>query len=461
MTSEAAPNVLPIFLAVPMPSPVSFGTGRRSGGSVAYVLKSFPRLSETFIASEIYRLEQQGLALRLYVIKRSQEPLRHPVVDAIQAPVVHLPEAAPISGIPAWRWLARHAPRFVRPLGRQIRRHPLRTGWAACHALVHAVRARKGRWGTPRKSPLKEFLQAAALADAIHATGDVRHIHAHFCHSATTVAWLASMMTSLTLSFTAHAKDVYCEDLNPAGLLDRKLRAARFVVTCTQASRAYLQARTSTPVQCVYHGLDVEFARLCEQPIARPRGGHAIRALAVGRLVHKKGFDIFIEACAILRARGVTIQARIVGEAGEHETELRALAAARQGSDLVVFAGPMSRAQLFEEYRRADVFCLPCRVLQNGDRDGIPNVVAEAMACGLPVITTDVSAIPELLQHGVNGIIVPPESPLAVANAIEELHGDPAFVLRISNGARTQIRKTFDGDVSVRALSALLQGGAA
>jgi glycosyltransferase involved in cell wall biosynthesis len=444
-----------------MPSPALFATGSRSSGSVAYVLKSFPRLSETFIASEIYRLEQEGLALRLFVIKRSHEALRHPVVDAIRSPRVHLPEAAPISGITAWRWLAQHAPVFARPLTRQIRRHPIRTARAAWHALAHAVRARTGRWAPPRKAPLKEFLQAAALADAIHAAGDVRHIHAHFCHSATTIAWLASMMTSLPLSFTAHAKDVYCSHLNPAGLLDRKLRAARFVVTCTEATRAYLQARTSTPVRCVYHGLDVEFARLCERPVARPRTGHAIRALAVGRLVHKKGFDIFIEACAILRARGVSIQARIVGESGEHETALRAMVAATERPDLVVFAGPMSRAQLFDEYHRADVFCLPCRILENGDRDGIPNVVAEAMACGLPVVTTDVSNVPELLQHGVNGIVVPPESPRAVADAIERLHADPALVDRISERARTRIRETFDGDVSVRALSALFQGGAA
>jgi glycosyltransferase involved in cell wall biosynthesis len=261
------------------------------------------------------------------------------------------------------------------------------------------------------------------------------------------------MMTSLPLSFTAHAKDVYCHDLNPAGLLDRKLRAATFVVTCTEGTRAYLQARTSTPVRCVYHGLDVEFARLCQEPAALRREGQPIRALAVGRLVHKKGFDIFIEACAILRARGVSIQARIVGESGEHEAALRALAAATP--DLVVFTGPMSRRQLFEEYRRADVFCLPCRTLDNGDRDGIPNVVAEAMACGVPVVTTASSDIPELLQHDVSGIVVPPEDARAVADAIERLHADPELVRAVSERARTRIRETFDGDVAVRALSAL------
>ncbi len=211
-----------------------------AAGSIAYVLKSFPRLSETFIASEIYRLERRRVPLRLFVIKRSHEPFAHSIVDAIRAPRVHLPDAAPISSVALVRWLAVHALRFIGPLGRQMRRHPIRTARAAATAFGHAVRARKGRWAFPRTSTLKEFLQAAALADAIVTAGDVRHVHAHFCHSATTVAWLAAMMTGLPLSFTAHAKDVYCQELNPAGLLVRKLAAARFVVTCTEANRKVL-----------------------------------------------------------------------------------------------------------------------------------------------------------------------------------------------------------------------------
>jgi glycosyltransferase involved in cell wall biosynthesis len=430
-------------------------------GAIAYVLKSFPRLSETFIASEIYRLERRGAALRLFVIKRSNEPFAHPIVGAIRAPCVHLPKAAPISAISASRWLARHLPGFAPPLVRQLWRHPLRTARAAAVALDHAVRARKRTWGLPRKSTLKEFLQAAALADAIESAGDVRHIHAHFCHSATTVAWLAAIMTGRPLSFTAHAKDVYCADLNPAGLLARKLSAAQFVVTCTQANRAYLQALTTTPVHCIYHGLDVEFARLCGvQPEPR-RFDTTVRALAVGRLVAKKGIDVFIEACALLRARGLHVEATIVGEAGEQEHALRALTAARGLTNAVTFTGPLTQAALFEQYTHATVFCLPCRVLDNGDRDGIPNVMAEAMACGLPVVTTAVSGIPELLTDGVNGVLVAPDNAAQVADAIEALHRDPAFAERLSTNARARIREHFNGDAAIAILSKLLTAGAA
>jgi len=121
----------------------------------------------------------------------------------------------------------------------------------------------------------------------------------------------------------------------------------------------------------------------------------------------------------------------------------------------------LTQRRLFEEYRRASVFCLPCRVLENGDRDGIPNVMAEAMACGLPVVTTAVSGIPELLADGVNGLLVAPNDPVQVADAIETLHRNPALAERLSSNAQLQIRERFDGDVSTRALSALLTAGAA
>lgn len=432
-----------------------------AAGSIAYVLKSFPRLSETFIASEIYRLERRRVPLRLFVIKRSHEPFAHSIVDAIRAPRVHLPDAGPISSVALVRWLAVHALRFIGPLGRQMRRHPIRTARAAATAFGHAVRARKGRWAFPRTSTLKEFLQAAALADAIVTAGDVRHVHAHFCHSATTVAWLAAMMTGLPLSFTAHAKDVYCQELNPAGLLVRKLAAARFVVTCTEANRKYLQSLTATPVHCVYHGLDVEFARLCDLRSPARGSEPRVRALAVGRLVAKKGFDVLIEACAILRGRGIQIDAAIVGEGGEQEESLRVLTRARGLADAVTFTGPMTQEELFEQYARATVFCLPCRVVANGDRDGIPNVMAEAMAAGVPVISTAVSGIPELLVHRVNGLLVASNSPSEVADAIEALHRNPSLAERLSRNARLQIRRRFNGETSAQLLAKLLMAGAA
>jgi glycosyltransferase involved in cell wall biosynthesis len=426
-------------------------------GTVAYVLKSFPRLSETFIVSEIARLERRGVALRIYVIKRPDEHVEHPIVATILAPRVHLPHAAPISSAALWPWVKSHLPSFLAPLARQTARSPLRMVRAIAVAIAYAVRARKGRWAAPRASALKEFLQAAALADAMAADADVRHVHAHFCHSATTIAWLASVMTGRSLSFTAHAKDLYCAELNPAGLLERKLAAARFVVSCTRAGQRFLQARTDTSVHCVYHGLGVDFQRICASIPERHEVDGSIRALAVGRLVEKKGFDVFLEACALLRVRGLPLHATIVGERGEHETALHARAAAPDLAGHVRFTGPLAQPDLVREYLRASVFCLPCRVLGNGDRDGIPNVVAEAMACGLPVVTTDRSAATELIDNGTNGFVVPPNDPVAVADAIERLHRNRGLACRIGRNARLRIRERFDGDASVEELATLLR----
>ena len=315
---------------------------------------------------------------------------------------------------------------------------------------------RVGAW-PPRV--VKEFLQATALADRLGVATDVRHLHAHFCHGTTTVAWLASLMTGVPFSFTAHARDLYQETLNPAGLLGRKLRAARFAVTCTEASRAHLSRLAETvPVYCVYHGLSADLAPLLAQSGPHPAPPHtAIQALGVGRLVPKKGFDVLIEACALLRRWGLGVQVTIAGEDGAHGTEVRRRIAARRLADAVRLAGPLGQTALLAEYRRATVFCLPCRVAADGDRDGIPNVLVEAMACGLPVVTTGVSGIPELVVDGVNGLLVPSEDPQALAEAIARLHRDPALAERLGRAAQAAVRERFDGERLAGRLALLFQ----
>jgi glycosyltransferase involved in cell wall biosynthesis len=398
------------------------------------------------------------LRLRLYVIKPSEESTQHKIVEKIQAKPVYLPRTTSLKETPLVRWLSLHLTDFLPGLRGAIRRRPLRVMRAAVAALAQAVRARRTFWSWPRKVYLKEFLQAATLADLLLQAPDVSHLHAHFCHGATTVTWLASRMTGLPFSFTAHAKDLYSPSLNPAALLRRKIEAARFVVTCTEANRQYLLRQGSdTPVYCLYHGLNADFSQLLkERPADRTINDH-IRALAVGRLVPKKGFDVLVEACGLLRQHGVSFEALIVGETGEHENELRRRIAERGLGDSVRLTGPMSQSQLYAEYQLATTFCLPCRVLDNGDRDGIPNVLLEAMACGLPVITTGISGIPEAIHDGVNGLLVPPDSPEAVAAAILRLRLDPHLVDRLSRGARATVRERFDADTFAAQLATLFQ----
>jgi glycosyltransferase involved in cell wall biosynthesis len=419
----------------------------KQGGAVAYVLKGFPRMSEMFIASEVYRLEQLGVPLRLFVIKPADETRHHGLVGRIRTRPVYLPPTASLSATPLRRWLKAHLKEFVPGLRGVARRRPVGLLRAACAAFKQAVRARRDFRSWPRKVYLKEFLQAAVIADGVLGSPDVRHLHAHFCHGATTVTWLASLMTGLPFSFTAHAKDIYCESLNPAGLLRRKMRAARFVVTCTDANREHLlKIEPRAEVHCVYHGLNAEFAGLLDERTEERSRRGGVRALGVGRLVRKKGFDVLVEACGILRRRRIPFEAVIVGEHGEHEVAIRDRINALGLGDSIRLTGPMNQSKLYEEYRRAGVFCLPCRVLDNGDRDGIPNVLMEAMACGLPVITTAVSGIPEIIKDGFNGRLIPPDDPVALADALLRLDRDPRLAQSLSREARATVREQFDGE---------------
>ena len=420
------------------------------------MLKGWPRISELFIASEIYRLEQAGLPLRLYVIKPPDEAQTHPVVDRIQAPTEYLPPATSLSETTLVAWLRENLPAFMPALRRTARRHPMGLARATAMALAQCVRARSKRFGWPRKLYVKELLQAVALADRLADAPDVRHLHAHFAHGTTTVTWLCSTITGLPFSFTGHAKDIYSPSLNPAGLLRRKLLAARFAVTCTEANVRHL--RTIAPeavVHRVYHGLNADFSRLMGEERAAaapgPNGTNGarrdvVRLLGVGRLVAKKGFDVVVDACGELDRRGIPFEAVIVGPDDDAGPKLRARIAELGLEGRIRLEGQMSQAELYEEYRRASAFCLPCRILDNGDRDGIPNVLAEAMAAGTPVVTTPISGIPEIVRDGVNGLLVRPDDATAVADAVVRLRDDRDFARRISTEARATVQRELDGE---------------
>ncbi|EHR72774.1 glycosyltransferase [Burkholderiales bacterium JOSHI_001] len=418
---------------------------------VAYVMNGFPRLSETFIAHEILQLERLGQPLRLFSVKRENEPMVHPVVAQIRAPLTYLPKATSLSGATLLPWLRSNLPTFWPAHRALIRQRPLawlRTA-ASAVALSWQHRPRgsdaqgEGKGFALRKVYIKEFLQAGRIAHDVLQAGDVGHLHGHFCHGVATITWFASRLTGIPFSFTAHAKDIYQADLNPGKLLETKLGAARFVATCTCANAHVLRARHARPdeVHTIYHGLDTDWFSPSGQP---PAADAAPLILSVGRFVEKKGFDQLVAACGLLKQRGVRFQCVIVGEKGSASDAIQAQIEALGLADSVRMQRAMAQDALREVYRGASIFALPCQVMEDGDRDGFPNVLAEAMAMGVPVVSTNISGIPEMIDDEVHGLLVPPRDAPALARALERLITDRELHARVARQARDRICDCFD-----------------
>lgn len=375
---------------------------------VVFLLKRFPRLSETFILNEFLELRRQGLAVELCAIMDPGERHAHPEALALVPEVIYLQAGRIWAGIPA--------------VIRTVRRHP----WGALRAAA---------WVLTRHSraAVRNCVHAMVLVDRL-AGGEPAHVHAHFLHSPAAIAFIAHKISGQRYSLSGHAKDIYTT--LPENLLMR-CRDAQFVTTCTQANRHYLVQEIGVPaakVSLCHHGVHVN------RFIADRNGAWPGRILSIGRLVPKKGFDVLVRACGELRRRGVSFELRIVGP-GEGRDELRALAAAEGIADRVQLPGSMSQPEVAVELAAAELFALTPVVMPDGDRDGIPNVLLEAMAAAVPVVASGVSGIPELITDRVNGRLVAPGRPDLLADALVELLADAAQRARLAAAGQRMVRE--------------------
>lgn len=406
---------------------------------VAYILKRYPRLSETFILNEIRAMERLGVKVHVFSLLPPEPPPHHPWVAEVQA-TLHAPIAGPLARtISLMR--AHCAALTVSPSG-------------YLRALGMTLRWIAGGGGRPG-SMLRQFARAGWVADTCRRCG-IGHIHAHFANAPTTVAHLAHRMSGIPFSFTAHAKDIYLS--RPENIREH-LRAARFAATCTAYNVAHLRTLAAEvdpdKIRLVYHGIDLgQFTPRHAPPVPENRESRPM-ILSVGRLVPKKGHEDLIEACARLRDRGIRFRCVIVGS-GPLRGELDALIGRLGMGAEVSLRGAMTHADLVGLYREADLFVLAPRIAENGDRDGIPNVIAEAMASDVPVIATDVSGIPELVAHEVSGLLVPSRQPEALAGAVQRLLADSPLGRRLARQARGRLERDFNLWETTRELHALI-----
>lgn len=379
---------------------------------VAFVVKGYPRLSETFIAQEIAGLEARGLDILIVSLRQPHDGAIHPVHRAVRAPVHYLPE-----------YLYRAPLRVLRALAAA-------RGRPGFGAALRAWLRDLARDPTPNR--IRRFGQAAVLAAELPA--DVNRLHAHFIHTPASVARYASLMTGRPWSVSAHAKDIWT---TPAWEKTEKLASCAWAVTCSAAAHEELSALAPGKVSLVYHGLDGRRF----PPFSRPDRGEPVTILSVGRAVEKKGYDVLIDALALLPREPRWRLVHIGG--GALLAKLARRAAARGVADRIEWRGARPQEDVLAAYREADVFVLASRQAPDRDRDGLANVLLEAQSQRLPCITTTAAAAGELIHDGETGLLVPPDDAAALARAIGTLIRDPARRDAMGSAGDARVRSQF------------------
>jgi glycosyltransferase involved in cell wall biosynthesis len=416
---------------------------QRPTSEIAYIMKGYPRLSETFITNEIYLLEQMGLGIHIFAIQSLSEPKIPSLAKKIHAKVTYLPEDASVADSQFRRWFQVNFPQLVGGHVKLCQLRPLSYLQTLCSALRFSLKYRTRLFPTFKKVFLKDFLRAGYIAQRVLESGRIGHLHAHFCHGSTTIAMFVSQLTGIPFSFTAHAKDIYLPKLNPGDLLQRKIRKAQFVVTCTEANRVHLQnlCPEVSSLYTMYHGLDTMLFVPATQQEDEPT---VPTILAVGRFVEKKGFAYLIQACHLLKEKGYHFHCRIVGEVDEQIALIKQLIREWQLAEVVSLQNAVPQEELRQIYQHCTIFALPCQIAKDGDQDGIPNVLVEAMAMGIPVVSTTISGIPELIEHQVEGLLVPQRDAIALAEALAQLLQNPVMRKQLGKAAREKVCRLFD-----------------
>ena len=402
----------------------------QTSGRIAYIVRAYPRLSETFIVQEVLQMEARGAKLIIFAFKNPGETMHNPAESLVEAPVYYL-EPTTLRG---WFGLV---PEHLR----LIAASPLR--YAQTLILLFQSVIAGGRF--------KPFFLSAGLTRQIRDLG-IQHVHAHFANKPTALARYASVLMQVPFSFTGHAKDIYLS--NPESIAGKAIRAS-FITTCTEYNADYLRSillpADRPKVRTVYHGVDT--ARF---PFHTRKSVRAVPTIvSVGRLVPKKGHKNVIAAAGILRDRGIEFRLDIYGQ-GDLRAELHAQIEELNLASTVRLHGARTQDELIHIYDRADAFVLAPVVTPNGDRDGIPNVLLEAMSTGLPAVSTSISGIPEVIEHGVNGLLVPSENALAVADALALLIGDESLRARLGKAAADTVRARYDSTVNAEHMATLL-----
>ena len=391
---------------------------------LTYIIGTYPLLTTTFIDREIRLLQQWGVNLQIVSIRRPGRELAPEQLE-LQKSVRYLLPISVVTLVMSHLWFM-----VLRP-------------WSFWRTLFYL-------FTRPHPSIQSRFKSLLHFSTGVYAAYVIRedpgnHVHAHFVDRATTVALVIGRLHHITYSATAHATDIY---VNPI-MLQEKISQARFIATCTQYNKDYLATAVgpdiSRKVKRIYHGLDMSHYHPYHQPTDKPL------LISVGQLKEKKGFGYLLKACRLLKEHGYEFECQIVGEGhlrDELETEIRQLGL----ENVVTLCGALPHQAVIDKYKQATLFALPCVVQADGERDGIPNVILEALAMELPVVSTRHSGIPEVIESGENGLLVPPEEVVPLADALMQLLDDPDLRMKLGSKGRAIIMASFSVESNVEKL---------
>lgn len=390
---------------------------------LAYVVGAFPNPSETFIAREIAALEARGVEVCVFPLWRDPAA---PPDEQVETPIERC------------GWLC---------LGAQLRHLWPNALWQ-CYLLGKVfwepVAALRGLW---------HLATALEMARRMRALG-VERVVGHFANAPSTAAWVAAQVAGLPLTLAVHARDVFVEP----HLLRAKARDAEHVLACNSAvaerAKQLVSPADREKVRLVHHGIPLDEYPLREEPPPADDGPPLV--LGVGRLVEKKGFIHLVRAVARLRGRGAAAECWLVGDGPERQALEREIAALGL-EDAVKLMGWMTPGELkMTAYEQASLLVMPSVVARDGDRDGLPNVLLEAAAIGVPMVATDVGALGDLVRDGDTGLVARPGDPEDLTRKIEAALGDPDAAMARALKARAEVEARFDAAKQVEKLVAAL-----
>ena len=405
-------------------------TTGHTGERIAYILWRYPYFTETFIQREVQALRGAGVALEVFALEPDAPPVPHDPASPLGSVVYFGP--VDVAGGRA-----------------EIRRHLMRRPWTVfclwCFVAAHRISGYTSWWRD------RDILYLGAQLASALATRGITHVHAPWANRYAAVAFIASRLTGATFTVQARASEIHRTVQVP--LIAARLKFAAFVITNSRYNARDLAARLvpvgAPPIHVVYNGLDL--SRFRPTPRADRSG---LRLLSVGRLVEPKGFRHLLYACRQLRDRGLNVSCEIIGGPSEPTdtaawVELRMLLTSLQLESVVQFHGSQSFASVLRAFERADIFVLPCVRGRDGSHDITPNSLIEAMAMALPVVSTTSGAIPEIVDHEIDGLLVPPGDSDALADALERLVRDGELRESLGGAARRKVEVRFEAGKNV------------